>query len=390
MISEQAIKRNQNRSAILNAIQANGPLKRMAFSALCGIRKSSITSIVDELIENDILCNVDPNKPRSPLIFTTDKYFIAAAAVSVNRVDFALVDLRGEMHEQFSISYDVNEIGSNDFLELIAHGIQLLINKRPKSILSIGLSTPGIVDSDVGVCRYVINVPQLQDVKIKKFLKSKFDYDVFIENDVRASLWSTVWFDKSYVKTGDILYLEVGDGISTALLVNGVRHRGANSSAGEVGHLTAGTEKRVCRCGKFDCLETYSSLSAIITEINNLLPGCNIKTAKQIGENSGKQIVVNVLDRAMAKLADVVAPLVAYIDPQQILLGNQSQSFYEALLPVFEKHIRANLQGCASQKVDIRIAPSSEDCALRGIAGVAICEAFKDILKLINKNKKIN
>ena len=114
MISEQSIKRNQNRSAILNEIQENGPLKRMEFSELCGIRKSSITSIIDELIDKEVLCNIDANKPRSPLTFTMGKYYVAAAAISVNTIDFALVDLSGAVHEQFDVTYDVTSILSVD------------------------------------------------------------------------------------------------------------------------------------------------------------------------------------------------------------------------------------------------------------------------------------
>ena len=380
MISEQSIKRNQNRSAILNAIQENGPLKRMEFSEVCGIRKSSITSIIDELVEKDLLCNIDIDKPRSPLRFTEGKYFVASVAIAVNKVVCALVDLSGGVYHRSVLDYDVSTTSSQDLLEIVGNGLDKLLSKQPERILGIGVAMPGIVDSEAGICKHVINVPQLQDAGLKTYLEKRFTQRIYVENDVRASLWSSVWFDQSLGKKGDILYLEVGDGISTALLVNGVRHRGANSSAGEVGHLNAGDEKRICRCGKVDCLETYSSVRAILSEIKQFLPQNDISSAADIGNNGENQIIVNVLDRAMEKLTAILAPLVAYIDPQQILLGNQNREFYEVLLPAFEKHLRSNLQGCASQNVDIQIAPATEDCALRGIAGVAISEAFTDIL----------
>jgi len=356
----------------------------MEFSELCGIRKSSITSIIDELVEKEVLCNTDDGKPRSPLRFTEGKYFVAAAAISVNKVVCAFVDLSGVVYERCVLNYDEGNLSGEELLKIVGDGIDNMIGWQPERILGIGVSMPGVVDSETGVCKYVINVPQLQNAGLKTYIEKRFCYNVHVENDVRASLWSSVWFDQSLFNKGDTLYMEVGDGVSTAFLVNGVRHRGANSSAGEIGHLNAGDEKRVCRCGKVDCLETYSSVRAILSDIRKLLPCNDITSAADIGNNAGSQIVENILDRAMEKLALILAPLVAYVDPQQILLGNQNREFYEALLPVFEKHLRANLQGCASQKVDIQIAPVTEDCALRGIAGVAISESFDKILELVD------
>ena len=51
MVSEQSIKRNINRRAILHAIQEHGPLKRMEFSEVCRVvlALSNLTFVIEEI-----------------------------------------------------------------------------------------------------------------------------------------------------------------------------------------------------------------------------------------------------------------------------------------------------------------------------------------------------
>ncbi|MFC1497084.1 ROK family protein [Verrucomicrobiota bacterium] len=377
MSSEQAKKRDRNRYTILSAIQSQGPLKRTELATKYSIRKSSVTSLVDELITREILCNKIAERPRSPMTFTSGKWFAVAVSVFVEEIHFGRIDLTGKIYDKLTLP--LKGESQKELLEIISDGIGRMLKINPSRSLGIGIAVPGIVNSNDGICNYAINMPQLRDAKIGAYIKSKFNQSVMVENDVRASLWAGIWFERFLSNYRNVIYLDITSGISSALLVNGQRHVGATFSAGELGHMKAGDENRSCRCGKVDCLETYCSIEAICRDIHAIAPELgNLKSAVDIVDAAKDNVVVmNVLDRAMERLCRLLSVLVAYVDPDVILLGNQDPRFYELVLPMLKKHLLTQLQGCSSGEVDMHIVPSAMDSALRGVAGLVIDNAFK-------------
>ena len=75
---------------------------------------------------------------------------------------------------------------------------------------------------------------------------------------------------------------------------------------------------------------------------------------------------------AMEHLSSLLAILVAYFDPDVILLGNQDPRFYEVVVPLLEKHLQQRLQGNYQDTVEMQIVPAAQNSALRGVAGLVI------------------
>ena len=378
MSSEQTKKRNRNRYAILRAIQTQGPLKRSEIARLCGIRKTSITGLVEELVQSGVVCSENPERKRSPLVFTQSEWFAVVAAVDNSEVHFARVDLSGKVTDESAekIADDQYETVEG----LLVAGIRKLIGVNPDRVMGVGVSLPGITDSVEGTIKCSINVPQLSGRNIAASFKEKFGVDVIIENDVRASLWAGIWFEHFLASYRDVLYLDIAQGVSSALLMDGRPHAGATFAAGEMGHMQAGDENRACRCGKLDCLEAYCSIDAIKRDIKAVAPQLGeLETAVDIADAAADNLVVaNILDRAMERLSSVLSVLAAYIDPEVILLGNQDPRFYEVIVPLLKKHLVLRQRGFSSTDVDIQIVPSAGNSALRGAAGLVMDRAFKE------------
>ncbi len=375
MSSEQTKKRNRNRYAILRAVQTHGPLKRSEIARICGIRKSSITGLVGELIEADVLCAKVPERPRSPLVFTTGEWFAVVAAIEEGELCFARVDLFGKIFDQTVTALSDQSYQAVE--DALVTGLEKMLAINSDRVLGVGVSIPGIVDAKLGVSRCSINTPYLNGRPIGESLKKRLGVDVVIENDVRAGLWAGIWFEHFLASYNDVLYLEIAQGVGSALLINGKPHIGATFAAGEMGHMRAGSENRACCCGKQDCLETYASIDAIRKDILSIAPHLGpTLTAGDIAEASeDNQVVVNILDRAMEYLSTVLSVLVAYIDPDVILLGNQDPRFYEVVAPLIEKHMLVRLQGHYRTDIDIQVVPSAKHSALRGVAGLVIDQA---------------
>ena len=56
----------------------------------------------------------------------------------------------------------------------------------------------------------------------------------------------------------DLILVKIGLGVGCGLIVAGHRVRGAHFAAGEIGHVTVGTDGgELCGCGNVGCLETW-------------------------------------------------------------------------------------------------------------------------------------
>src|SRR5258707_524117 len=59
------------------------------------------------------------------------------------------------------------------------------------------------------------------------------------------------------------VWLYVGPGVGSAIVQNGQLVTGTRGFAGEIGHCRVADDGPQCRCGKYGCLEVYTSAEAI-------------------------------------------------------------------------------------------------------------------------------
>jgi Transcriptional regulator/sugar kinase len=63
----------------------------------------------------------------------------------------------------------------------------------------------------------------------------------------------------------DTIYLSIGEHLGTAIVINDHIYTGERGRSGTMEHITLNTQSgRMCYCGRRGCLETYSSLSALL------------------------------------------------------------------------------------------------------------------------------
>ena len=63
----------------------------------------------------------------------------------------------------------------------------------------------------------------------------------------------------------DAFYLSIGEHLGGALIYRHSIEHGKKGFAGAIEHIEIGNEGRQCYCGRKDCLETYCSISALLS-----------------------------------------------------------------------------------------------------------------------------
>lgn len=370
--TEQTRKRAENRYSILRTLQSVSSMKRTELADHCGIRKSSVTSLVDELLEKKWVRLENPDRPRSPLQMNENTWRVITAELDTGRVMIGEVDLVGNLIEVDEYKSAAMNTKKGMIDGLIKH-LKDKVSKT-KYVLGIALSVPGVIDPNSEKCISAINLPNFNDVPLKKYLTDNFDCPVVIENDVRSSLYSSLYLDKRPQALDTAIYMDMTSGVGSAILVHGSPIPGSNGAAGEIGHLKAGEEGRLCRCGQKDCLETYSSIPVICEKINKKL-NLKLESSEDITEAAKKHPeIIEILNEATSHIARPLSAMMAALDPEVVILGNQPRSFYELVTPGLKSELESRLNGPATRSLKIEIA--KEHSSMRGVAALMMNQIF--------------
>ncbi len=133
--------------------------------------------------------------------------------------------------------------------------------RRP---VAVGACMPGLVDPWTGLVRHAVNLG-VESLDLAGELERALHVPVAVENDVKAAALGA-WrlrAGSASAAPGEVLaYLNLGTGLASATVRDGVVVRGIDGAAGAIGHLPIGGDAP-CSCGQVGCLETVASGSAL-------------------------------------------------------------------------------------------------------------------------------
>lgn len=125
-----------------------------------------------------------------------------------------------------------------------------------------------------------------------------------------------------------LLYLHCSLGIGAGMVTaDGLIHRGADGSAGDVGHLKVGGRPGVlCLCGKTGCVGATASLRAVLKELGLEVGGG--AEGSEVGQirslvKAGDRRAGAVLRDAASRLGELTAALVDMFNPRTVVVGGE-------------------------------------------------------------------
>ena len=161
-----------------------------------------------------------------------------------------------------------------------------------RRISAAGACMPGLVDPRSGLVRHAVNL-DVESLELSDAFSRVLHLRVEAENDVKAAalgahhLRSRGWGLESDVAPpssesggtgtapdhgtggaaygnggGTLAYLNLGTGLASAVVCDGVIVRGIDGAAGEIGHLPVGGDVP-CTCGQVGCLEPVATGAAL-------------------------------------------------------------------------------------------------------------------------------
>ena len=190
--NQQLIKR-ENKSIVLKYIQDCSPLSRADIAQKSGLNKGTVSSLVAELLEEQLILETGPGVSsggRRPVMlsFNQGAGYSIGIDLGVNYILGVLTDLKGNILEKVQQNYYASTF--EQALECIKEIITYLIEETPPSaynIVGIGIGAPGVVDSD----GEFLLAPNLgwQNPSLKQGIEQAFNIPVIVENEANAGAY---------------------------------------------------------------------------------------------------------------------------------------------------------------------------------------------------------
>ena len=393
-IADQAFVREKNLSSVLRLIHTQAPISRAQIAVATGLNKSTVSSLVDELMTRNLIHETGSNsgatgRPATWLEINPQAGLIIGVELGVDFVSVAVTDLMGNIlwrrREDTNPTEDQNKLIEQTLL-IVKEAI-CVNKKRGSRFFGLGVSMPGVVDLKEGVLIFAPNL-DWRNVPFQKIFSESTKLRIFIENDANAAAFAEHLFGTAR-ENQDFIFVFAGVGIGSGLFLNGHLYRGMNGYAGEIGHSPIMDESSptVCHCGNRGCWETYANQQSIIQRVQARLEANNhtsiipkliaeqrqqlsisiIKQAADLGDREAIRSITEV-GHAMGK---GFAGLINIFNPEKIVLGGPLSVIGEYLLPAIKETIaHHSFLPKIDQQVEVELSSFGPDASLVGAIAI--------------------
>ena len=375
-VASNEVVRDINKRVVLNLIRTRQPVSRADLARLCGLQRSTVSLIVEELIEERwVLEGATGRLPRGrrpTFLRLNDERVIIGVDIRPTQITVVLADANARFLTQEVLPTPADSGVAID--GLIARIQRLIRSCEGRKIEGIGISLPGRVA--IGSERLVF-APNLKwpELDIRTPVEKATGLEVELENAANACVLAAVWFDQ--MDSRNLVVVTVSEGIGTGVYVNGRLARGFSGMAGEFGHLPLDPEGPLCGCGSRGCWEVFGSNRAALRyyfESSAQPAGLSFPDLLTLADQ-GDGLAAKALEKMARYLGRGMRMIVAGLDPEQIVvIGDLTRSWHR-FGPIIEAEVRAQvLPGAAAP----RLIPGHEGgmARLRGTVALVLQKHF--------------
>jgi predicted NBD/HSP70 family sugar kinase len=383
---------DRNRRVLLNTIREKGPLSRVALSRECSLSIATTKRLVDELISQGMAEEGDAvgerkGRGRKPSILRLGSSFGYAVGVEVepDAVSVSGLSFSGEViysRETYPPTGDRNQI-EGLLLEEIRAAIGDCSAADRGPLLGVGVGIAGLVNAREGLVLYSPGLPGWENVPLAASLRGHLATEVIVDDGVRCMALA----EKRHGSARDLdtfLFIYLGLGVGSGIILDNRIYRGKNGVAGEFGHITVKENGPLCTCGNRGCLETLASKNAVLARARELLAANVYSTLR---ESAGPLQLADLYAAALAgdKLAGMViaeteesigigiADLINIFDPGTVILaGDVVSNLHELILDGIKRIVRRRAMHSIAQRTEIRRSAFDANSAALGAATMAV------------------
>lgn len=292
--------------------------------------------------------------------------FVAALDFGGTKIDVAVADLHGRLLEQRRLLTEAH-LGAEQAMEralraarsLVASAIEL----RGGRCVAVGAVSPGVILPD----RVLLspNIPGWEEVALHECVRNGLELThTVVGNDVKAAALAEARWGN--LRDADpAVYLSLGTGVASALVVGGRVLNGAHGASGEIGYNLR------LRPGEVGFMAGHAPLEEAvggraIGERGSQLLGRELDATEVFASHDTR--ARQIIDDALDELSAHIANLAILIDPARIVVGGGMMSASERILD----SLTSRLKTAVPFPPQIVAACFVQDASLRGAVALAL------------------
>ncbi len=371
------VARGINRRLVLNLIRTRHPISRADLARLSGLQRSTISLIVEQLIEESWVLEGPtgrlPRGRRPTFLRLNDERAIIGVDLRPTQTTVALADANGKFISQEGMETATDPAAG---MPALIESIQRIKRGcRGKKIEGIGISLPGRYDDRGDRLVFAPNL-RWKGVEIRNPIAKATGLDVEIENAANACVLAEVWFNR-IEECRNLVVLTVSEGIGTGLLANGQLVRGMQGMAGEFGHVPLDSNGPACGCGSRGCWEVFASNRAALRyylETGSEPGGLTFADLLSRADQGDKQ-AAKALERMAQYLGRGMRMIVAGLAPERIVVVGDLTRSWHRFGSVIEAEVEAQVLPGGHVPV---VVPAYDDgmARLRGTVALVLQKHF--------------
>ncbi len=379
--ADQTSVRRANLGVVLRHVAAGGSLSRARIAAGTGLTRGTVSSLVAELMELELLRETGETTSPSGIgrpgvaLELADVVVGVGLEVNVDYVAVSVEDLTG------AVRYERRSYRDNrgapapvlDRLALEARAALEAVEREGLRVIGVSVAVPGLVEEASGT---VVFAPNLgwQELPVAAGLEARLGLPVHVENESNLAALgedgpgAAVGIDDFVCVFGEV-------GVGGGIVLGGRLFRGSHGFGGEFGHISVDPNGALCACGSRGCVETLVGQESIARAAG--LPPVAGRSRSLTDElvrlaEAGVPEVVEALDDAGRALGIALASTFNLFDFQSVVLGG----CFGPLAPWLEDAVGRTLRerSLAARSGSFVVLPSAfgDGAAVRGAAALSL------------------
>lgn len=383
-----------NRSIVLDTIREHGPISRSEIAKKNRISPTTVSSAVSELIQSGLIREDGAGTSsggRKPILlsFEPNRRFLVGVTITNSIITIAELNLEAKVKrlETFPVRSETGE----DFITYILQCMERFLSKCDRLHMCFGISViaPGIIDSQKGIIRYN-SKHRLKNVPFKEICEERFGLDTWLDNDTNALALAEKTFGR-FQPYEHLIYIMIGDGVGSGIVVNGSIFRGFSGGAGEFGHISIDRGGIRCECGNRGCLENYVCWPAIYSRIlSSIAQGKKTRMLDYAGGvmtdispdiyrravRAGDELACEVTEEIAAYISTGLVSMVNLYNPEVVILGGEIVYDNPLLLSRLQENVGKYALDFVTDGLKIEQTSLGDNFLLVGSAAILLQDIF--------------
>lgn len=356
--------KDHNSRLVLRTIYNGGELSRADVARVTGLTRPTVSAIVAELLENELVIEMGQGPSaggKRPTLLSINGSGRHLIAIDLSGTDFraARLNLRGEI-EARAVRPAAGVRGEDALVSI--HDLIAAVRPTNSDLLGLSVATPGLVDPHNGIVRRAVNLGWV-NVPLRDLLEERYGRPVHVANDSHMAALAEYTYGQS-ADSPNLIVIRAGRGIGAGIILGGLPFYGDGFGAGEIGHVVVNTGGDLCTCGNRGCLETTSSVSAILHRLDTAdraqssLAGIPSPTWGQFVAAVAEHdpVATDIAVFAGRHLGAAVANMVGALNIQTIALAGRVAELGEILLDAVQAEMHQRVLPSMAESTTVRMS----------------------------------